>query len=173
MNENNLRDSELRSAGVQSLLNKNPHWVILKGNLFISIVLLFSLSVVCYCVKYPDFVNSKVIVNPLENQRYNKILLGKLIVAQDDLVKVKEGQKVIVKLYDFPYQEYGVLNARIQEVSTDSKNSYIDIVFPNGLKTSYDKDIFVNKELKGNAEIVVQDTRFIERIFLQIKKLLR
>jgi len=172
MNKNNLRDSELRSAGVQSLLNKNPNWVILKGNLFISMLLLFSLSVVCYYVKYPDFVNSKVIVNPPENQKYTKIIFGRLMVPQTDLIKLRKGQKVIVKLYDFPYSEYGVLNARIHQVSTNGKNSYVDIVFPNGLRTSYDKNIFVKKELKGNAEIVVQDTRLIERIFYQIKKLL-
>ncbi|REC62961.1 hypothetical protein DRF65_06915 [Chryseobacterium pennae] len=171
--KNSLNDTESRSVDMRNLLNKHPHWVILKGNLFISIVLLFSLLVVCYCVKYPNLVNSKVIINPSKKQNHNEIVVGKLIVAQDDLIKVKKGQKVIVKLYDFPYQEYGVLNAKVQQVSTNSKNSYIDIMFPNGLRTSYDKSIFANKELKGNAEIVVQDTRLIEKIFYRIKNLLR
>lgn len=171
--KNSLNDTESRSVDMRNLLNKHPHWVILKGNLFISIVLLFSLLVVCYCVKYPNFINSKVVINPSKSQNHNKIVIGKLIVAQDDLIKVKKGQKVIVKLYDFPYQEYGVLNARIQQISTNSKNSYIDIIFPNGLRTSYNKSILVNKELKGNAEVVVQDTLLIEKIFYQIKNLLR
>lgn len=173
MNENNLRDSELRSAGVQNLLNKNPHWIILKGNFFISVVLLFSLSVVCYCVKYPDLVNAKVIINPSENQIHNEIVVGRLMVSRTDLINLRKGQKVIVKLYDFPYQEYGVLNAQIQQMSTNGKSSYINIIFPNGLITSYDKNIFVNKELKGNAEVVVKNTRLIEKIFYQIKNLSR
>lgn len=108
MNKDNFKDSELRSMGVQNLLNKNPHWLILKGNLFISIVLIISLSLLCYCVKYPDFINAKVVITSFKIQNHNKVVSGRLTVSQNNLNKVKKGQKVVVKLYDFPYQEYSI-----------------------------------------------------------------
>ena len=42
----------------------------------------------------------------------------------------------------------------------------------NKQKTSYNKKLPFDKELKGNAEIVTQDLRLIERFFYQIRKLL-
>ncbi|MGH1519380.1 hypothetical protein [Chryseobacterium sp. JK1] len=170
MSKNNFKDSELRSEGVQNLLNKNPHWAILKGNLLISVLLVISLSLVCYYVKYPDFVNSKITINFAKLENHNEFINGTLTVSQNELYKVKDGQKVIVKLYDFPYQEYGVLNATIQKVST--KNPSINIIFPKGLKTSYNKNIPFERELKGNGEIIVQDTRIIEKIFSSIERIL-
>lgn len=51
-------------------------------------------------------------------------------------------------------------------------NYYVDVILPNGLKTSYNKQLPFDKELKGNAEIVTQDLRLIERFFYQIRELL-
>jgi len=172
MNKDNLKNSELRSTGVQNLLNKNPDWFILKGNFFISIVLIISLSIMCYYVKYLEFINSKVTIDSFKIKDHNKFITGRLTASQNDLNKIQEGQKVIVKLYDFPYQEYGVLSAQIQETSINTKNPHINIIFPKGLKTSYNKNILFDKELKGNAEIIVQDTLLITKIFHQITKIM-
>ncbi len=39
-------------------------------------------------------------------------------------------------------------------------------------RSSYNKNIIFDKELKGNAEIVTQDLRLIERFFYQVRQLL-
>ena len=161
--KDNLNNEELRSVGVQNLLDKYPHWLILKGNFLISVVLLFFLLIVGYSVKYPDFVNSKVIITPK-----NKAVIGQLTVSQADLKKIKSGQRVIIKLYDFPYQEFGVLEGQVQEITSvkDEKGDYIiNITIPKSLKTSYNKNLAFNKELKGNAEIITQNLRLIEKFF--------
>ncbi|HCR77898.1 MAG TPA: HlyD family secretion protein, partial [Chryseobacterium sp.] len=51
-------------------------------------------------------------------------------------------------------------------------NYYVDVLLPKGLKTSYNKNLVFDKELKGSAEIVTQDLRLIERFFYQMRKLL-
>lgn len=45
-------------------------------------------------------------------------------------------------------------------------------IIPKDLKTTYNKQLPFDKELKGNADIVTQDLRLIERFFYQIRKLL-
>ena len=62
--------------------------------------------------------------------------------------------------------------ANISLTPDDVGNYYVDIVLPNGLKTSYNKTLPFDKELTGNADIVTQDLRLIERFFYQIRKLL-
>lgn len=170
MNKSGINDSESRSIGVQNLLNKLPHWLILKGNFLISIILIIFLAFIGYSAKYPEFIHSKAIIIPSNN--YNKTIIGLLEDSKKDLAKIKIGQKVIIKLYDFPYQEFGILEGRIQNISliTNEKNNfYIDVCFPKGLKTSFNKEIPYDKELKGNIEIVIQDLNLIEGIFYRAK----
>lgn len=165
-----INDSELRSSGVQNLLNKNPHWLILKGNFLISIILIMFLVFIGYFVKYPEFVNSKVTItsqNVQNNNTKNKAINGLLSFPKSDLGKIKAGQKVIIKLYGYPFQEFGVLEGQVQNIvsTPDEKNSfYVIVIFPEGLKTSYNKTIPSDKELKGSAEVVVRNSRLIKRV---------
>lgn len=62
--------------------------------------------------------------------------------------------------------------AQISLTPDDVGNYYVDIVLPKGLKTSYNKTLPFDKELTGNADILTQDLRLIERFFYQIRKLL-
>lgn len=175
MNKGVINDSELRSTGVQNLLNKLPHWLILKGNFLISLLLIIFLVFIGYSVKYPEFVSSKITITPQNIQNNNttsKTITGLLIVSKNDSKKIKAGQKVIIKLYDFHYQEFGILEGQVQNTSliTNGKNDfYVNVIFPEGLKTSFNKNIPSDKELKGNAEIVIQDMDLIKAIFHQVK----
>ena len=102
-------------------------------------------------------------------------LVGRMSIPSVNSGKVISGQKVLIKLDNYRYQEFGIVEGRVQNISLtpDEKgNYYVDVLLPNGLKTSYNKNLPFDKELKGNAEIVTQDLRLIERFFSQIRKLL-
>ncbi|MEZ7528176.1 HlyD family secretion protein [Cloacibacterium normanense] len=102
-------------------------------------------------------------------------VVGRMQVPSTNSGKIAQGQKVLIKLDNYRYQEFGIVEGRVQNISLtpDEKgNYYVDIVLPYGLKTSYNKNLPFDKELKGNAEIVTQDLRLIERFFYQIRKLL-
>jgi multidrug resistance efflux pump len=105
---------------------------------------------------------------------HKKALIGRLSVTAVNSGKIAKGEKVLIKLDNYRYQEYGIIEGRVQNISftPDEKgNFYVDVMLPKGLKTSYHKVLPFDKELKGNAEIVTEDLRLIERFFYQIKKL--
>jgi len=102
-------------------------------------------------------------------------LVGRMSIPSINSGKVKRGEKVLIKLDNYRYQEYGIIKGEVQNISIspdDKGNYYVDVILPEGLKTSYNKTLPFDKELKGNAEIVTQDLRLIDRFFFQIRKLL-
>ncbi|MET3539126.1 HlyD family secretion protein [Chryseobacterium limigenitum] len=107
--------------------------------------------------------------------RNKEKLVGRMSVPATNSGKITQGEKVLIKLDNYRFQEYGIVEGRVQNISLssdDKGNYYVDVVLPKGLKTSYNKTLVFDKELRGNAEIVTQDLRLIERFFYQIRKLL-
>ena len=107
-----------------------------------------------------------------ENKEF---IVGRMQIPSANSGKVQAGQKVLIKLDNYRFQEYGIVQGKVQNISLtpdDKGNYYVDVILPKGLKTSYNKTLPFDKELKGNAEIVTQDLRLIERFFYQIRKLL-
>ncbi|WP_231433710.1 MULTISPECIES: HlyD family secretion protein [unclassified Chryseobacterium] len=102
-------------------------------------------------------------------------LVGRMSVPTANSGKIITGQKVLIKLDNYRFQEYGIIEGKVKNISMipdDKGNYYVDIVLQKGLKTSYNKTLKFDKELRGNAEIVTQDLRLIQRFFYQIRKLL-
>jgi len=102
-------------------------------------------------------------------------LVGRMSVPATNSGKIAQGEKVLIKLDNYRFQEYGIVEGRVQNISLssdDKGNYYVDVILPKGLKTSYNKTLVFDKELRGSAEIVTQDLRLIERFFYQIRKLL-
>ncbi len=101
-------------------------------------------------------------------------LLAKLSVPAANSGKVKNGQKVLIKLSNYPFQEFGIVEGKVQSLSNTvdkDGNYYAEVSLPNGLVTSYEKRIPFDKELTDTAQIVTEDLRLIERFFYQMRKL--
>lgn len=102
-------------------------------------------------------------------------LVGRMSVPTTNSGKIRPGEKVLIKLDNYRFQEYGIIEGKVQNISLipdDKGNYYVDVTLPKGLKTSYNKNLTFDKELRGTAEIVTEDLRLIERFFYQIRKLL-
>jgi multidrug resistance efflux pump len=100
--------------------------------------------------------------------------VGKVRAPALNSGKIKVGQAVNIRLANFPDREFGVLRGKIQNISlVPDKDGYLllDVSLPNGLQTSYKKQIIFQQEMKGSAEIVTQDLRLIERILYQFKSI--
>jgi hypothetical protein len=49
----------------------------------------------------------------------------------------------------------------------------IDVSLPNGLQTSYKKQIVFQQEMTGTADIVTEDLRLIERLLYQFRAIFK
>jgi HlyD family secretion protein len=88
--------------------------------------------------------------------------------------KVDVGQRVNIKLDNYPYQEFGMIQGIVKSKSIVSKNNNYTLTLdlPNGLTSSYKKELVFDREMQGTAEIITKDLRLIERIFNQCRSLL-
>lgn len=90
--------------------------------------------------------------------------------------KIKIGQNVNIRLANYPEREFGMLVGQIKAVSLTPDregNLLIDVSIPNGLKTTYKKQIYFQQEMMGTADIITEDLRLLERLFYQFKDLFR
>jgi len=87
--------------------------------------------------------------------------------------KVEIGQKVNIKLDQYPYSEYGMLIGEVKTISliTVENNYKIAIELPNGLTTTYGKTLDIRLDLTGQTEIITEDVSLMERMFHWVKEL--
>jgi len=109
------------------------------------------------------------------NQNY----IGQITIPTRGFGKVAKGQKVRIKLNNYPYQEFGQLIGIITDISliptaiSETQNAYfITISLPQDLITTYKKEITFTPEMTGTAEIITEDLRLIERVFNMFRKVL-
>ena len=101
--------------------------------------------------------------------------VGKIKAPIANSGKIEIGQKVQIKLLNYPSDEFGELNGKVKSISLtpDQEGNYlIDVELPS-LKTTYKKDIEFKQEMQGTANIITEDLRLIERFFYQLKNIIK
>ncbi|MDY0780808.1 HlyD family secretion protein [Tenacibaculum sp. IB213877] len=101
--------------------------------------------------------------------------IGKIKAPAQNSGKIKKGQKVQIKLLNYPSDEFGEINGKVMSISVipDEKGNYlIDVAVPQNLVTTYKKQINFKQEMMGTADIVTEDLRLIERFFYQLKNII-
>lgn len=99
--------------------------------------------------------------------------IGKVKLPLNKSGKVRLGQKVNIKLYNYPYEEYGQLLGRVKSISAlpNDKFYLIDVEFPDGLITSHQITLDFRQQMQGVASIVTEDLSLLDRVFYQFRKL--
>jgi len=102
------------------------------------------------------------------------IPIGKITLPMQGAGKVKAGQKVNIKLTNYPYLEYGMVRgivSRLSEVPNQS-NYMVEVNLPSGLNTNYKKKLHFDQEMTGTAEIITEDMRLLERTLSPLHSLI-
>lgn len=100
--------------------------------------------------------------------------VGKVKAPAQNAGKIKENQWVNIRLSNFPDREFGILKGKIKNISlTPDKdgNLLIDVSLPDGITTSYNKEIVFQQEMSGTADIITEDLRLAERLLYQFRDL--
>lgn len=101
---------------------------------------------------------------------------GKAMIPAQGAGKVSMGQRVNVRINNFPDQEFGYLIGKVESVSgvpTAEGFYVVEVSFPNGMRTNYDRDLPITQQMLGSADIITEDLRLMERFFMPVKKIMR
>jgi len=100
---------------------------------------------------------------------------GEVWVPQQNLGKVRAGQRVLIKFDSYPFQEYGTVAGRIaylSEIPSKQDVFLAKVDLPDGLRTNYGKSIAYKSGIKASAEIITTDQRLLERLFYNFRRAL-
>jgi HlyD family secretion protein len=92
--------------------------------------------------------------------------VGRINLKMNRSGKVKPGQLVNIKLSGYPYLEYGMVRGVVRSKSlVPSEDSYIiELSLPSGLITLYGEKLDFTQNMQGNAEIITDDLRLLQKI---------
>ncbi|MTI30398.1 hypothetical protein E1171_06195 [Cytophagales bacterium RKSG123] len=84
--------------------------------------------------------------------------------------KVKVGQKVKIKLKNYPYKEYGYIRGIVSEISLTATDDqyYLNININQDLNTNTNFKIDYITNMKGEAEIITEERTLLERLFSKL-----
>lgn len=106
-------------------------------------------------------------------------IIGKALLPTERSGKVKAGQKVNIRFSNYPDNEYGIVRGYVRNISLipvtggkETKNYMVDIQLPDGLKTTYNKELPFLPEMEGQADIITEDITLLERFLLPLKKVI-
>lgn len=105
-------------------------------------------------------------------------IIGKAILPITRSGKVKVGQKVNVRIANFPDHEFGILKGVVRSISLvpvqdrETAGYVVEISLPERLVTNYKKELPWLPNMQGQADIITEDISLLERFILPVKKIL-
>lgn len=101
-------------------------------------------------------------------------LIGTIKVPISNSGNVRVGQKVIIKLYSFPFEEWGVLQGTIGEISASPKQVNEQYYPAHVLINAAEKNLILGMKersaLLGHCEIILEESTVFKKLFLSFKK---
>ena len=187
--EKKQMEIELRSEEFQEIVEQSPRWMIRSG---ISLILGFLILMIAgsYFFSYPDIIETQItVLNEGSIGQSDSILIkdqqthsgkqvqliGRINLSLKEARKVIPGQKVNIRLDDYPSMEFGFIKGRVLSITRlpNEDLSRIEVEMPQNLETNYGIPIKINRQLNGTAEIITDDIRLIQRFLNPVNSLLK
>jgi HlyD family secretion protein len=100
---------------------------------------------------------------------------AEIVIPQYNFGKVGVGKEVLLKFQAYPSEQFGAVNGIIDYISpTPTDSGFLaKVVLPNGLVTSYGKQLRYQYGLVAQADIITENMRLLERFYYNIRKQIR
>jgi HlyD family secretion protein len=99
-------------------------------------------------------------------------LVGRTTVTPGGAGKIKPGQRVLIRLDDYPYREFGLVQGSVQSISQVARDGanlvLVDLPYP--LATSFGRPLQFKQEMTGEAQIVTEDIRLLGRVLYEVRR---
>jgi HlyD family secretion protein len=105
-------------------------------------------------------------------------IVGRIELPISGSGKAQVGQKVHIKLDNFPYTEFGMLEGKVESISlvplTNTQGTFytVEVSLPEGLTTNYGKTLPLNQQMQGAAEIITNYQSLFDRLIQPLKSAL-
>lgn len=147
---------EVRSDEVQEIMGKMPPWIIRSGITLIGILFLCAVAGAWF-FRYPEVIPATVVITPQQVQAD---------IAAAEAWKAQAGQKVLIKLTAYPYEEFGMLQGTVNAPATAATDTSfrVTITLDHALLSTTGKEIPRQPRLLGTAEIMTADKSVLQRL---------
>lgn len=101
---------------------------------------------------------------------------GNVLIPAREISKVIKNQKVLMKLDNYSYDKYGIVEGLIYKISSSPNKEgyyYVTVSLPHHLTTSSKKKIPIDRDLVGSAEIIISNKSILIRFIQQITSRLK
>lgn len=151
---------------IGKISHKYMYWAV-----FVVLSIFTTLIIFSTIVKYPESFSIAIILK--EDSSTNKKIIGEAQVTADEVARIENFEKVIVRLNAYPYTEYGIIEVKMKQANYDISSSFYNIIieFPRDLKTSTGKEIPFREGLKGDCVFIKKDRTLFNVISAPIKKM--
>ena len=129
-----------------------------------------------YWVENQNVIAGEAVFTIIPNN--NEEIIGKAQMPLARSGKVKIGQKVNIRFVNFPDNEYGIVKGIVRNISTvpikegkETDTYIVEINLPDGLKTTYNKELPYLPEMQAQADIITEDMSLLERFFMPLRKI--
>ena len=117
------------------------------------------------------FINQELfIVNP-----GNTNFFGEVQIPQYNMGKVKLGQRTLIKLRSYPFEEYGIINGKISYITDVALKDSVftaKIDFGKFEQKNPANPIVLKPGMVANAEIITKESSLLQRFVRNITKML-
>ena len=128
---------------------------------------------------YAGIIQENQVLNTSQEVFYinpgNEQFFGVMAIPQNSMGKVKDGQRVLIKLKSYPFEEYGMLRGRITHISDIP---YKDSAFLSRVEFKLNKvsdmnrPIHLKQGMMADAEIITEDATILQRLGRNIFKII-
>ena len=113
-------------------------------------------------------VGEKVLtIIPLESGS----MVGRMRLPMEGAGKVKIGDQVNIQFDNYPHLQYGMVEGKVSNKSEVPDDDYymVEVELPRGLRTYYGQTITFSQNMQGDAEILTDKIRMLNRVLNPIR----
>lgn len=106
----------------------------------------------------------------------NVNFIGEMVIPQYNMGKVKKGQRVLIKLKSYPYEEFGLIEGRIKHIAdVPYKDSVFvsRVSFDNYLHLRLKNGVDLKNGMLADAEIITEDASILKRVSRNVINMLQ
>lgn len=105
----------------------------------------------------------------------NTNFFGEVKIPQYNMGKIKKGQRTLIKLRSYPYEQYGMVIGKLTYVSDVAYRDSVFIAkvsFEHFENKDPNRKIVLKNGMQADAEIVTEESSLLQRFFRNITKIL-